>query len=113
MELANRYNKDKIEWDNFPLFLLDPLMKVAQFGAKKYDKFNFLKGGPQSQYLNSMKRHIRDYEDPRLPDYDLESEVNSLAHTAWNALVAIYMLENHPELDDRFKIENNGKTLRL
>lgn len=107
-ELAKRFNKDKTEWDNFPLFLLEPLMKVAQFGATKYDKFNFLKGGPQSQYLNSMKRHIRDYEDPRLPDVDLESGVNSLAHTAWNALVGIYMLENFPELDDRFKINKDA-----
>lgn len=104
-KLAQRKNEGKIEWDNFPLFLLDPLMKVAQFGSKKYAKFNFLKGGPQSQYLNSMKRHIRDYEDPTLPDHDLESEINSLAHTAWNALVAIYMLENFPELDDRFKLK--------
>ncbi len=45
------------------------------------------------------------YEDPTQDDLDPESRVSHLAHVAWNALVAIYMLEIHPELDDRFNID--------
>lgn len=102
--LARRFDSGKLRWRNFPMFLLKPLMEVAQYGEGKYDAYNFLKGGSQNQYLDCIKRHLTSYEDPFEDDNDNESKVNHLAHVAWNALVAIYMLEKHPELDDRFKI---------
>jgi hypothetical protein len=103
-ELASRDDSQKLRWRNFPLFLIRPLAQVAQHGEGKYDMYNFLKGGSQNQYLDCIKRHLDSYEDPTQDDLDLESRANHLAHVAWNALVAIYMLENFPELDDRFKI---------
>lgn len=107
--LAERKNEGKLRWRNFPLFLIRPLAEVAQFGEGKYAMYNFLKGGSQNQYLDCIKRHLDAYEDPKQDDLDPESRISHLAHVAWNALVAIYMLENHPELDDRFKLnkENN------
>ena len=114
-KLADRFDNGKTRWRNFPMFLLKPLMQVAQHGEGKYSMYNFLKGGSQNQYLDSIKRHIMKYEDPTQDDRDIidemgqpGSEINHLAHVAWNALVAIYMLENHPELDDRFKIEKDA-----
>lgn len=106
MNKADRFNNGKLRWRNFPLFLLEPLIEVAQYGEGKYDMYNFLKGGEQNQYLDCIKRHLSKYENPMLPDEDEESKVNHLAHVAWNALVAIYMLKYHPELDDRVKIDN-------
>ena len=102
--LAERKNEGKLRWRNFPMFLIRPLAEVAQFGEGKYSIYNFLKGGSQNQYLDCIKRHLDAYEDPKQDDLDPESRVNHLAHVAWNALVAIYMIENFPELDDRFKI---------
>jgi cation transport regulator ChaB len=107
-KLADRFNQDKLRWRNFPLFLIRPLAQVAQYGEGKYDTYNFLKGGSQNQYLDCIKRHLDSYEDPAQDDLDQESRVNHLAHVAWNALTAIYMLENFPELDDRFKIVKDG-----
>ena len=104
--LAERKNEGKLRWRNFPLFLLKPLMEVAQYGEGKYAMYNFLKGGSQNQYLDCIKRHLEKYESPFNNDNDDESKVNHLAHVAWNALVAIYMLEQFPELDDRFKLHN-------
>lgn len=101
---ALRFNEGKRRWRNFPMFLMRPLIDVAQYGEGKYEMFNFLAGGDQLQYLDCMKRHMDKYEDPALPDEDEESGVNHLAHVAWNALVAIYMLENNPEGDNRFKL---------
>ena len=103
--LAERKNEGKLRWRNFPLFLMRPLAEVAQFGEGKYAMYNFLKGGSQNQYLDCIKRHLDAYEDPKQSDLDPESRISQLGHVAWNALVAIYMLENHPLLDDRFKIE--------
>lgn len=104
MNKAERKNSGKLRWRNFPMFLLRPLMEVAQYGESKYSMFNFLKGGEQNQYLDCIKRHLDKYEDPALPDEDEESKVSHLAHVAWNALVAIYMLKNYPEMDDRVTI---------
>jgi len=104
-ELAERKNNDKLRWRNFPRFLTRPLAQVAQYGEGKYETFNFLKGGDQLQYLDCIDRHLDSYTDPKQDDLDPESRVNHLAHVAWNALVAIYMLENHPKLDNRFKDE--------
>ena len=102
-KLAERKNDKKLRWRNFPKFLLRPLMEVAHFGEGKYETFNFLKGGDQLQYLDCIDRHLDAYTDPKQDDLDPESRVSHLASVAWNALVAIYMLENYPELDNRFK----------
>lgn len=104
-KLADRLNQDKLRWRNFPMFMMRPLAQVAQYGEGKYSMYNFLKGGSQNQYLDCIKRHLDAYEDPTQDDLDPESRVSHLAHVAWNALVAIYMLEIHPELDDRFNID--------
>lgn len=101
--LADRKNTNKLRWRNFPRFLIKPLAEVAHYGESKYEIFNFLKGGDQLQYLDCIDRHLDAYTDPKQDDLDPESKVSHLAHVAWNALVAIYMLENYPELDSRFK----------
>jgi len=110
-ELALRYNDQKLRWRNFPMFLIRPLAEVAQYGEGKYDMYNFLKGGPQNQYLDSLKRHLDSYEDPRQLDTDSESGLSHLYHVAWNALVCAYMLENFPELDDRYKLNKDEQNV--
>lgn len=103
-EQADRYNENKLSWHNFPMFLLRPLIKVSAYGAKKYSTFNYLKGAPISQYMDCMKRHMDDFEDTTMDDLDPGSRVNHLAHVAWNALVAIHVLEKHGDVfDDRYK----------
>lgn len=107
MGLGNRYNKDKLEWHNFPLFLVRPMIEVAHFGATKYDSFNFLKGLKVSNCQNSMMRHLDKFFDPTQPDYDEESGKHHLAHVAWNALVCLYMATQREGLDDRYKGVND------
>jgi hypothetical protein len=99
---ALRYNSGKLKWHNFPMFLFRPVAKVGHFGADKYETYNFLKGAPITQYLDCMKRHLDAFEDTEQSDID-ESGENHLAHVAWNAMVAIWVLNHMPELDDRFR----------
>lgn len=110
-KLAKRFNKGKLRWRNFPLFLLKPLIEVAQFGETKYDTYNFMSGFPVDSILDSLKRHLEQSENPFESDIDKESSCHHLAHVAWNALVALYVIEYMPELDDRYKkgIENERK----
>ena len=104
-EQALRYNSNKLEWHNFPLFLIEPLIRVSHFGARKYETYNFLKGAPINQYLDSLKRHLAAFESPYEGDDDSESGQSHLSHIAWNALVALHVLKNMPELDNRYKDE--------
>lgn len=72
-------------------------------GEAKYGAYNFLLGRELNDYLDSMFRHIDSFQDPTRPDIDSESGKSELAHVAWNALAALYVLENYPEYDDRYK----------
>ena len=85
-----------------------PLIEVAHYGETKYETFNFLKGLPLLDTLDSLHRHLDSFLDPSQPDVDEESGCHHLAHVGWNALVALYHITTRPELDDRFKGENNG-----
>jgi hypothetical protein len=100
---GTRYNSGKLRWRNFPMFLMRPLAEVGQFGETKYETFNFLKGLGVLDTLDSMKRHMDKFEDPSFSDKDEESQCDHLAHVAWNALIALYMIKNRPDLDDRYK----------
>ena len=87
------------------MFLMRPLAKVGQYGEGKYDLYNYLKGAEQLEYHDCMLRHLDKFYDPTEPDMDEESGESHLAHVAWNALVALYMMEHKGELDNRFKLE--------
>ncbi len=100
-----RFNEGKLRWRNFPLFLLRGLIKIGQFGEEKYDTYNFLKGLPVDDTLESLMRHLDSVTDPTQSDYDAESQVHHLHHVAWNALVAAWMIENRPDLDNRLTLE--------
>lgn len=105
-----RYNSNKLRWRNFPMFLMKPLIEVSQYGESKYDTFNFLKGQTMNDSLDSLKRHLDSFESPYESDNDSESQVNHLAHVAWNALVALHMLKTRKDLDDRYKLPTEELT---
>lgn len=110
MSLGNRFNENKLRWRNFPLFLMRPLIEVGQKGEEKYGTFNFLAGQKVSNCLDSLHRHLDAFIDPSQDDNDPESGASHLAHCAWNALVALYMIKTRPDLDDRYKGEKNDNS---
>lgn len=109
-----RYNKGKLRWRNFPLFLMKPLAEVGAAAEKwkgnpegKYPTFNFLQGLSVQDTLDSLMRHLDAVIDPSQPDIDPEDQCHHLAKVAWNALIALYYIKTRPDLDDRFKMENS------
>ena len=106
--VGTRFNNGKRRWRNIPRFLLSPLVDVGQFGEQKYDTFNFLKGLPVLDTLDSLERHLEKLSDPKMSDYDEESGCHHLAHVAWNALVALHNIETRKDLDDRYKGDSDG-----
>lgn len=113
-KVGNRFNTGKVRWRNFPLWLARPLADVGTKGELKYGTFNFLDGQMVANCMDSLYRHAEKADDPKHSDYDEESGLHHLAHVAWNALVALYMIENRPDLDDRFKtmIKNKQRPKR-
>jgi hypothetical protein len=70
-----------------------------EFGASKYDDGNWRKGGkPDSEYLDSMMRHLTSWLEGEV--YDTDSGCGHLGHAIWN-LLALHEL-NHPDeiMDD-------------
>lgn len=104
-EIGIRHNSGKLRWRNFPMFLMRGLIQVGQMGEVKYNTYNFMKGLPVSDTLDSLMRHLDAIQDPLQPDLDTESNLSHLYHVAWNALVAAWMIENRPDLDDRITLE--------
>lgn len=103
---GKRFNSGKLRWRNLPPFLVKPMIEVGQFGEKKYGTYNFLKGLPTLDTLDSLQRHLDAVLDPEQSDYDEESGCHHLAHIAWNSIVALHHLQTRPELDDRWKGPN-------
>ena len=70
----------------------------------KYPTFNFLKGLSALDCMDSLTRHLDEFQDPNKPDIDPEDGCHVLAKVAWNALVCLHHIQNNPELyDDRYK----------
>jgi hypothetical protein len=73
-----------------PLAILE-LAKVAGFGAKKYDSFNYLRGYDWHLSIDAADRHGLQFAAGE--DLDPESGLCHAAHAAWNylALTSFYL----------------------
>lgn len=72
------------------------LLRVSRHyenGAKKYGRYNYLKGIPVSSFIDSALRHLAKY----VAGYDDEDHLSA---AAFNVLGAIQMEEHCPEMMD-------------
>jgi hypothetical protein len=83
---------------------LDQVAKVGDYGAKKYDQWNYCKGMAWMKLLGSCSRHLAAFI--RGQDMDEESGLPHMAHLAYNALMLLGYMENKRELDNRY-VENS------
>jgi hypothetical protein len=74
----------------------EALLRISvhyEHGAKKYDRFNYMKGIPVTRFINSALRHILKY----LMGCDQEDHLSA---AAFNILGAIQMEETLPDMCD-------------
>ena len=69
------------------------LSLLYEEGAKKYGRFNYLKGIPLSSFIDSAERHLMKY----VAGWDDEDH---LAAAAFNILGALQMEETRPDMCD-------------
>ena len=84
-----------------PWRALGKVARVFGFGAKKYEAHNWRKGYAWSMSIDALQRHLAAFFDGE--DLDPESGEPHLAHAAFHVLVLLTFMEEHPELDDRWK----------
>lgn len=97
--IKNDIIDNKLRWDLLPLDLIEKIVEVYHFGAKKYSPNTWQKlPDGYNRYKAAMLRHLTAHEKGEL--YDKESGLPHLAHMAWNAIALLYFAlkkEKHHE----------------
>lgn len=104
--VATKLDAGKTNWSLIPFEAVEEICKVLEFGALKYDGWNFAKGAGMnwSRITNSMLRHV--FAWMRGEDKDPESGLSHLGHIGCNVIFLIYYAkykEVYGAGDDRFK----------
>jgi len=94
-EVGKKYDNDKLRWSLLPLGALQDVVKVLEFGAKKYapDNWKYVDQA-EERYWNAAMRHIIAYklESPT----DSETGLSHLAHAVC-CLLYIQQLDKEEE----------------
>lgn len=90
---ALRFNKGKLKWSYVHFRSLEPMVKVLEFGARKYAPDNWKKGLKRDEVLESMQRHIAALMDGE--EIDQESGESHIGHIQCNAMFYNYLFQNN------------------
>lgn len=100
---AIKYDDNKTDWSLVPFESLEGMVRVLEFGAKKYDNWNWTNDGgfPYTRVLRSCLRHIFSYM--RGEDNDPESGLSHIHHAMCNLLFISHYIGNKEKFnkDDR------------
>lgn len=94
-----RYNEGKRNWGLLSWPAIQEIVKVLEFGAKKYDKWNWSKGLSWSQTFESLQRHLLAWYQGE--DKDPETGLSHMAHVACNAMFLMHFILFKTGTDDR------------
>jgi len=107
-----RYNTGKPKWSLLDMNALEPVVRVMEYGAKKYAPHDWKKGMPHTEIADCLQRHLFAYLNGE--DNDPESKLPHMAHVMTNAMMLMYNIQHHPGLDDRYRqfvADKAGETL--
>lgn len=95
-----RYNDNKPDWSLMPTHLLEEVVLVWQYGARKYAAWNWARGMAWSVPYACLIRHIYAYwwKGER---NDVESGYSHLAHAVCNLMMLMHFEKFFPAGDDR------------
>ena len=100
-EMGDKQTEGKLDWSLLPWEPLREVVKVYDFGARKYDSFNWHKGVVYSKLWASMLRHMTQYWLYGERD-DKESGCHHMAHVVfWCFAFMTFDGEERSPLDDR------------
>lgn len=95
-----KHDQDKVDYSLLPIEPIEEVLRVFQFGAEKYARWNYRKGFKQSRLIAAAFRHITSHM--RGEDFDAESGFRHLAHAGCCILMLLQNLADERSHDDRF-----------
>lgn len=96
-----KFDKGKAPLHMIPEIALEGMAHAFDYGAKKYDRFNYRKGIDITRLTDSLRRHTLAYLKGE--DNDPESGLPHTWHMLANAAMIEWTRVHHPNLDDRYK----------
>ena len=90
-EKASRFNEGKPKWSLVHFESLIPMIRVLEFGAKKYAPKNWMKPMDTTEILESMQRHLAALLDGET--HDTESGISHMGHIQCNAMFYNYHIK--------------------
>jgi hypothetical protein len=85
---SDRFNQGKPKWSLVHYESLIPMIRVLEFGARKYAPENWKKGLDLKEILESVQRHLGDLMDGE--EIDPESGVSHMGYIQCNAMFYNY-----------------------
>lgn len=101
-----RFNEGKLKWGLLSWPALRELVKVLEFGAKKYAAWNWSNGLSWSEAFESMQRHLLAWYTGE--DKDSETGLSHMAHVMCNAMFLMHFIIFRTGRDDRPAALNQG-----
>lgn len=98
MDKALKYNQNKPMWSLVDFKSFEGMVKVLEFGAKKYEAHNWKKGLYTSEICESLLRHL--FEHMSGNRIDNESGLPHIDHVACNIMFLSWMTNNKKEFDN-------------
>lgn len=102
-----KYDKSKPRMDLLDPDFLEGVAYVLDFGANKYAAHNWRGGINYSRLIAAAYRHLGAIN--RGEDVDPESNLPHSHHLGCCVMFLSWMMQNKPELDDRWKNLETGK----
>ena len=81
---SDRFNEGKPKWSLVHFKSMEPLVRVLEYGAKKYSSDNWKVGLDKKEILESLSRHLFALMDGE--ELDKESGLSHIGHIQANAL---------------------------
>lgn len=97
-------SEQKLRWDLLPLDVIERVVEIYTYGARKYSE-NSWQGVGKERYYAALMRHLAEYRKGE--KYDKESGKSHLAHAVWNCIALLWneMRQEQAEEDRQIKQE--------
>jgi hypothetical protein len=97
-EPALKYDAGKLQWSLLPKDSMEAAIKVLQFGAEKYGRFNWKKGMSHSRLIDATMRHLWAHVEGET--IDSESGELHLAHALVDIMFLIHYVNTNTGTND-------------